>query len=253
MLKKLFFLIALYAVSGRPAFSQKPADGDLISEFVREVKKNEIDRIARHVAYPLYRKYPLPPVRTEKEFITRYARIFDDSLKQLITESDRQQDWQKVGWRGTMLRNGILWLDTDGKLKQVNYESASEEHEWRRLVQSEKAKLYPDLRLFSSPVLFMTTRNFKVRIDQLNDGAYRYASWDASKNQSDRPDLVLTQGHYIADGSGGNHAYVFRHGDYSYSCYIAGIGAAGSPGARLIVSRDKKELLNEPARKRQGP
>ena len=157
-----------------------------------------------------------------------------------------------MGWRGIMLFNGVLWLDTDGKLISIGYQSAFEKREWTRLVEAEKSKLYPGLKELKSPILFMETKKFKIRIDDLGEGTYRYAEWPISKTQSDKPDLILTDGKIEFDGSGGNHDYVFKKGNYTYTCYVAVMREEDSPPARITVLKDEQEILNEPALRIEG-
>lgn len=157
-----------------------------------------------------------------------------------------------MGWRGIMLDNGLLWIDTDGNLISVNDQSDFEKKQWKQLVAKEKNKIYPALKKFEAPVLFMQTKDLKIRIDDLGNFNYRYASWDVSKNQSDKPALVLTQGKLEWDGSGGNHFFTFKNGDHTYRCYISVIGTSETPPARLTVLKNDREILGEPALKYQG-
>lgn len=188
----------------------------------------------------------------KKEFLNRYNEIFDDSLKQAIINSDIHKDWSNVGWRGFMLHNGLVWIDTDGDLKSINYQSGFEKKEWERLIERQRSKLYPGLRKYQEPVLFMATKKFRIRIDDLGNGDYRYASWPINKSQAEKPDLVLANGRFEPDGNGGNHEYIFKKGDYTYSCYIWIITPDGSPPAVLTISKGKKKILKEPALQMKG-
>jgi hypothetical protein len=64
----------------------------------------------------------LPMVKTRAEFVKRHDEIFDKKLIEMISTSNPESDWSEVGWRGTMLFNGVLWL-YDGRLLAVNYQS----------------------------------------------------------------------------------------------------------------------------------
>src|SRR5690348_17129077 len=246
------FLILAFITLCQPAFAQQTGYDKIISKFILDVRDNKVKEIAKETEYPFCREYPIPCINSEKEFISRYNQLFDDSLKKLIVNSKVHNDWKYMGWRGIMLFNGVLWLDTDGKLISIGYQSAFEKREWTRLVEAEKSKLYPGLKELKSPILFMETKKFKIRIDDLGEGTYRYAEWPISKTQSDKPDLILTDGKIEFDGSGGNHDYVFKKGNYTYTCYVAVMREEDSPPARITVLKDEQEILNEPALRIEG-
>lgn len=46
------------------------------------------------------------------------------------------------------------------------------------------------------------TEKFTIRIDELDDGHYRYASWAKGKTLADKPDLVLKNGTVRVEGTG---------------------------------------------------
>lgn len=189
---KSIILVIVFTVFCQPSFAQQTKYDKIIREFIQNVKENNVEAIAENIQYPFYREYPIPPINSEEEFIRRYSQIFDDSLRQLIVRSNIHKDWDAMGWRGIMLINGVLWLNYGRGLLSVNYQSDFEKKLWERIVKKMKSKLYPSLREFKEPVLFMITKSFKIRIDYLGNSKYRYASWSVDETQSDEPDLVLT-------------------------------------------------------------
>ena len=54
------------------------------------------------------------------------------------------------------------------------------------------------------------TDNYIIRIDTIGKNNYRYASWSIDKKTSEKPDLGLTKGKVVFEGSGGNHLYKFK-------------------------------------------
>ena len=50
------------------------------------------------------------------------------------------------GWRGIMLDDGILWMDYDGKITAVNYQSKYEKKLAKKLTSKVKGDLSSDLR-----------------------------------------------------------------------------------------------------------
>lgn len=65
---------------------------------------------------------------------------------------------------------------------------------------------------------------------------------------SEKPDLVITNGKWISDGSGGNSHFEFKKGVYLYECFIIVLGTSDSPPAQLTISQNGKEILNQDAK-----
>ena len=250
--------IFLFATS--LSFGQQTKYDSVISKFISTVKEKDSETISRMISYPFRRYYPLADIKNAGEFIDRYNEIFDDSLQRIIVESDLHRDWSEVGWRGIMLRNGLLWLDTNGSLIRVNYESKEEHNQRINLIGQEKVRLNESIQDFIEPMFVWETKKFRIRVDKTGTNEYRYASWSIGKNQKTKPDTILTQGalvftgtpnlmlingEIIYTGSGGNHYYLFKNGDYEYECRVVVFGNQDSPPGFLIVSKNGKEILKE--------
>ncbi len=248
-MKRQITFIALLIVF-KMGFTQelKKKDLEIVKTFVDCIKSNNINKLKAHVAYPLRREYPLSDIDNELEFEKRYNEIFDDSLKTIIISSNIKKDWSAVGWRGIMLNNGILWLDYDGRLISVNYQSNYERDERAKLIEMDKDKIYRSLKDFEEPILIMETKQNKIRIDKLKNGKYRYASWSINSKMSKKPDIVIKDGNWIPEGSGGNHRYEFINDNYKYECIINVLRTNDTPPAELVIYRNDKEILNEPGR-----
>ncbi len=95
-----------------------------ISQLIECFKNNDKEKIADLIVYPLSRVYPIPAINSEKELISRFDEIFDDTLIRMINSSNPALDWSEVGWRGIMLLNGEIWVDTDGKIIGINYQTS---------------------------------------------------------------------------------------------------------------------------------
>ena len=80
------------------------------------------------------------------------------------------------------------------------------------------------------------TETYRIRIDKMFDGRYRYASWKNQALNSDLPDLVL----YTDEVDAKNKEYVFKAGG-SYSYQIMMDGETG----HLCVKQHGKVLLRE--------
>lgn len=72
--------------------------------------------------------------------------------------------------------------------------------------------LHTSLRDYKEFIKSVFTKNTHVRIDKMNDGSYRYASWNRYKSPSDKPNLIIYEG--ICDENNGN--YVFENNGYTY-------------------------------------
>ncbi|RYZ39597.1 MAG: hypothetical protein EOP49_30120 [Sphingobacteriales bacterium] len=243
--KQMILLCLLFAFISANAQPLKKEDQKLVQRFIEVVRAGDKAKVASLVTYPFRRPYPLPEVQNRKEFVIRYKEIFDDSLIRIICSSNPGNDWSRVGWRGIMLRLGEVWLDDDGKLIAVNYEPAIGSRRRAALIALDKSKLHPSLRHYIQPVHLAETRNYRVRIDDLGDGNYRYASWKVKAPVGSKPDIVLTDGVWIPEGSGGNSRYEFTKGDYKYILSIIHIGSDENPPARLQVMKEGEEILSE--------
>lgn len=220
---------------------------DVVEFFVNCIKNKDIDKLDSIISYPIQRPYPIPPISTKQELKNRYSEIFDDSLAILIVNSNIKEDWSDVGWRGIMLHNGIVWIDYDGRLITTNYTSDKEKAIEEKWIKYEKELPYPYLKDFKKPIHTIETDKFIVRVDLLENEKYRYASWSIDSDISSKPDLVLKNGEWSSDGSGGNHHFTFTNGKYSYVIYVNVLGSDETPPFNLEVSKNDKVIFNQPA------
>ncbi|MBF4492463.1 hypothetical protein IRZ83_06205 [Flavobacterium sp. JLP] len=247
-MKKLIY-IALLIFSLQNAVSQdlKPEYQKFVKSFIANVKSNNKAGVASFISFPLSREYPIPAVKNKAEFLKRYDQIFDAALKAEIVKSNPAKDWSEVGWRGIMLNQGTLWIDTDGKIISINYQSKAETALKNKLISGEKTKLHSSIATFKKPLYILETSKFRIRIDDLGNENYRYASWSIKKSMSEEPDLIISNGKWIADGSGGNSKFNFKKGAYLYECYIIVLGTSDSPPASLTIYQNGEEILSQDA------
>jgi hypothetical protein len=216
-------------------------------EFIQKVKRQQRSAIANEMMFPMRRRYPLPDVKSVAEFLDRFDEIFDDSLTRMIVQSDPVEDWSQVGWRGVMLNRGILWLDDDGSVIAVNYESEEEHRRRLRLVEEERQKLYPSLRDFKTPKPAFQTKTYTIRIDEMDESKYRMCLWLKDTPMSEKPVLVIADGDWIPEGSGGNNRFEFRYKDLVYTCSEIILGRDDDPPAEFMIMKGEKEILREDA------
>ena len=242
-LNYILLCLSLFFTSNTFALEQKYHESVL--PVIAAFKTHDRTAIAAHIRYPLKRQYPLPDIKNEAEFINRFDEVFDEELVAVIGSSNINTDWDNVGWRGIMLNNGVMWVDTDGKVIAVNTQNTTEQAHAEKLIAQNKQSLHSSIKIFQKPILDWKTDNYHIRVDDLGDRNYRYVVWSIDKNTIDKPDMVLFNGDMTVSGTGGNHSYTFKYGRYSYVLHVTVIGCDTSPPGWLEVYKNDEQLLNE--------
>jgi hypothetical protein len=214
-----------------------------ILDFIDEIDLNDKEAIAERMVFPFRRFYPIPDIKNKTEFIERFDELFDLTFKNEILASKPESDWSEVGWRGIMLNRGSLWMNTEGKIYAINNQTDAEQKIFLEYCNIDKLKLHPSLLAFKKPLVIIETAKFRIRIDELENGDYRYASWAISKEMKELPDLVILKGKVEFSGTGGNHSYTFNNGLYTYICSIYVIGSSETPDSDLLVQKKGKDIL----------
>jgi hypothetical protein len=243
----LTILLLIFSLTDSYSQLSKTEYEGVVEYFVDCIKNTNIDRLDSIISYPIQRPYPIPSINNKQELKNRYSEIFDDSLTSLITSSNIKEDWSDVGWRGIMLHNGVVWLDYDGRFITTNYTSDKERAIEEKWIEYEKGLLYTDLKEFKKPIHTIETDKFIVRIDLLENQKYRYASWSKESDISNKPDLVINNGEWTPDGSGGNHHFTFKNGEYSYVVLVNVLGTDETAPFNLEVFKNDKVILNQSA------
>src|SRR5690554_300903 len=246
MKTKIFLLLSLTASIGFTQSQCLDADKQAkVEKIISLFKEKNPSKLSKVIAYPFKRHHPLPDVKNEREFKQRFAQIFDESIIDMIANSNINQ-WEEVGSRGIMLDAGIVWIDSDsGKIISLNYQSDSEIKQTTKLISKAKENLHSSLRNFESPIFKVKTKNYLIRIDQLSDHTYRYASWKVNNTETSKPDLVLKNGAINYDGSGGNHNISFVKGEFTYKIFRYVIGTGVEPDVTLEVYKNNRIVLTE--------
>jgi hypothetical protein len=245
---KILLTILIFNSSFLIAQDLKPEYQKFISKFILEVKNGDKDAIAKRIKFPFKREYPIPPVKDKADFVKRYNQIFDKVLIEKIAKSNPAKDWSEVGWRGIMMNQGDLWIDTDGKIITINYQSNEELKLKNSLIAAQKKNVNSSISNFKEPVAILETSKFRIRIDDLGNNKFRYVSWGIKNKMTDKPDLVIENGVFYADGTGGNHHYEFKKGNFRYECHFIVLGEKDSPPAILTVYQSGKEILSQDAK-----
>ena len=217
----------------------------LISDIIDDFRSSNRVAISGRIAYPLRREYPLPSIQNKEEMLNFFADIFDDELMNLIANSDVDQDWDTVGYRGIMFGNGLLWIDQEGHILAVNHLSKKEKIKRNALISKDRLGLHPSLQQYLEPILYMVTSEYQIRIDKMTDSTFRFASWKPDASMASKPDLIIDNGQRSWQGSGGNHSFTFIIGNYTYICGIQEMGLEDFPG-ELTVLKNNQEILVQP-------
>ena len=219
----------------------------VITGFIECIQSQNKEKISRMITFPLNREYPIPPIKNKQDFFNRYHEIFDAGLIKLIVTSKPAKDWSTGGKSGLMLLDGQVWLNLEGKLLAVNYQSTYEKSVTEELIEAEKRLLHESIKDFLRPVCQLETSSYNIRIDELGKGKFRYASWPIHSKMSDKPEILIKKGKLELEGSGGNRSYVFKNGNLVYKCSFIVKGIKNSPPAILTVYKNNKEILSQKA------
>ena len=218
------------------------AESHAIRAFVNDIKNGRKELVAKAVSYPLDRKYPLEPIRSEDEFLFHYDEFIDTSVINLLIDAE----WDRYGWRGVSCDSNVLWgeIDENGEFTVYSFQLNSiGESRWEESVESQRNRLHPSLRDYETPEIMFKSGRYIIRIDRMPDESYRYASWKDGKSISSRPDIIITGGTLDVQGTIHNECYSFRNGDYEYQVIYGGFWESGA--FVLTVSKNSKVLLTQ--------
>ena len=146
----------------------------IVSGFINCIKTDNSDELANFFDFPMVREYPVPSIKNKDEFKRKYKEVFDDSLTQMIIKSNPSKDWSEVGWRGIMLKSGVLYLSPEGKIWSINYKSKAENQIREKYIAEDKKNVHPSLLPFQYPVHLLETKDYRIRIDALGKEIISY-------------------------------------------------------------------------------
>lgn len=224
---------------------------DAVKKLIAAFKAKDVNAIAKLVSYPLRREAPIPTVKDEKEFVQRFDELFTAEFVKNIGES-KPSEWDAVGSRGTMysdVAGNTIWLsDDDSKIISVICETGKE----KKILDSQKEEtsknIHESLSDFKKTIYILTTKKYKIRIDEMKNGKYRYAAWNnPNADMSTKPDIIVNNGELIIEGSLSIEHYEFKSGNIRYEIWPEDMSATNGDG-RLMVYEGEKELLDHEAK-----
>lgn len=228
-----------------PVVVEAKTDTSFVIELINDFRLQKRDLIADKVVFPLHREFPLPSIKNKQELLKCFADLFDEELTSLIVNSDIRKDWSEMGSGKMMLRDGELWLDETGRIIAVNHISKSERQKLQVLIEKDRLQVHSSLKSYSKPVLTISTKEYFIRIDEMKDESYRFASWKKGQNMSSKPELIIENGHRDYEGSGGNHYYTFENKEYTYVVGIQVVGLEDIPGELTILKGGQEVLVQQ--------
>ncbi len=89
-LNYILLYLFLFFTSNTFALEQKYHDSVLPA--IAAFKTHDKTVIAAHIRYPLKRRYPIPDIKNEAEFINRFDEVFNDELAAVIASSNIKTD-----------------------------------------------------------------------------------------------------------------------------------------------------------------
>ena len=220
-----------------------------VKKLIQAFKQNDRIVLSKMVSYPLSRPAPLPAINNPNEFLKRFDEVFDKKLISTIAYSNPHADWDSIGWRGVILENGLVSLDPEGNITEINYQSQRELALVKKLNEVQMAKgrrsIHRSVNNYQQALVQLTTKRFHIRVDDIGNGQLRYASWPLNKTTNQPPDLILNNGRIVKNGR--NQRYVFNNGSYSYHLNINNSGINSKPTASLEVLKEGSSVLHEVA------
>ena len=179
-----------------------------VKELIAAFSSTDQALIANYMVFPYEMPHPIPAITSPKEFVKRFSQVFDEDIIKVIRKSN-VEDWQTIGWRGTMLADGIVWMNDEGKVYRVT-QAAKGVMDWRKqLEQQDKARLHPSVRIYEEAIALLFTNEYFIRIDRVKGEEYRLSAWKKEEKMSTAPSYVFEKGFLEIEGSMANRLFTF--------------------------------------------
>ena len=235
--KLLFLLLFLLIISQVSAQTPDPAIEKQFSRIVNLIKEDKVKKLSGLIAFPIKRDNPVPDIENKQEFIKYYPILFDQDFK-LKLDTFKVSDIFQIGDNYGIL-NGALWMNAEGKIITVNYQSKSELSLAAKLTAEERSTLYPSIRQWQQNKYKCLTDKYMFRVDDTEKG-YRLALWYYPSKWMDKPSLIMYNG--MLEFSGKNAEYTFHAGSWTYLVEDIRISSAdGLFGVLMTISKNGLE------------
>lgn len=88
--------------------------------------------------------------------------------------------------------------------------------------------------------VIIKTKKFKIRIDLQPNGKYLYQAWNANSKITSKPNMIISDGELIPDGSGGNYYYDFTNKGYHYQVWRNYLTDSAKKAPYTLVVSDER-------------
>ena len=206
-----------------------------IARLAKAIEDGDAETVSASVSYPLKREAPLPAIDNAEEFVAYFPILFDEAFRRRMREGRFSDDWDEMGCNGVMYRNGTMWVDgtlaDGGNIISVHYQSDEEKRLRKARVEAERATLHPSFAGTCDTMLCFETddREIAGRVDRMENGDFRVLLYDGQARTGQgiprgtgKPRKMF-QATAIYDGSGGNHVYLDRFGEYVLDVTVLGL------------------------------
>lgn len=203
---------------------------------------NDKAKICSHFNFPLAREYPLPKIETKEQLRIQFDELLDKSFIDAISNSE-YKDWDVFKGKGLiMFLNGELWIDFNGKIKYLTYQSEKEKKHFEEIVTRQKKLIHPSINQFEKPenVFLIDTSKFRIDLVSSSDGnIYRLSAWNKSTLMNKEPLLIIDSGTFIPE----EYTIRFTHDKYYYDYYTGGRYESFDKSLSLYL--DSNELFDK--------
>jgi hypothetical protein len=220
----------------------------LVNDFKAALNTQDTTHIASFFQFPIAKRYPVPDIANQEDFVERFEHVLSTEVIDQILNSSTTDDWRVIGTRGIALHQGMLWMNWEGRVTAIGYETAVASSYERRLIDEMAQAMHASLAGIKQPIGQFETDQSTVRIDITEHEEYRLAVWSNDKTLDQLPDLVAHGGDYELLGNEGNIRYAFPTGDVVYEVLINAVGdCANIPPPALFMIVDDGEVIDQQA------
>lgn len=248
-MKSLFFLVVFLTLNVQVYGQLAPLqDSEVCARYrkiVSLIKAKNAKALSKLIDYPIPRHYPLPTIRSSKDFIHKFDEIFDTAfitkLHLHYTDSVIFERYGSYGLVGEGGFAGDIWMEHDGRIRSINYISKIAENERQRLKDSIKQQMHVSIRNWEESYVEGATKKYCIRVDWTGD-SLRYACWNNGRTQKEKPDLIIVGGESEAQGTMGGWTWTFKNKEWTY--IVDQRDMCESPedcGTFLIIMKNNKE------------
>lgn len=95
--------------------------------------------------------------------------------------------------------------------------------------------------------VIIKTKKFKIKIDRQPNGKYLYQSWAANGKVTSKPNMIISDGEMIPDGTGGNYYFEFSNNGYTYQIWRNYLtdSAKKAPYTLNVDDQNGKNIVNQ--------